>query len=50
MKQWLRVREHYQQETTDFSLSSFHDKALRTGAVPLEELAYLVANRRPMTD
>lgn len=50
MKQWLRVREHYQQETTDFSLSSFHDKALRTGAVPLEELAYLVANRRPMSD
>jgi uncharacterized protein (DUF885 family) len=50
MKQWLRVREHYQQETQDFSLSSFHDKALRTGALPMEELGYLVADRRRMSD
>jgi uncharacterized protein (DUF885 family) len=50
MQQWFRVRNHYQQETTDFSLSSFHDKALRMAPVPLNELGYLVANRRAMTD
>ena len=49
-KEWLRVREHYQTETTDFSLTSFHDKALREGPVPLPfELAYLTTNR-PMAD
>ncbi len=50
MQQWLQVRNHYQQETTDFSLSSFHDKALRIGPMPLHELGYLVANRRAMSD
>jgi uncharacterized protein (DUF885 family) len=50
MQQWFRVRNHYQQETTDFSLSSFHDKALRVGPMPLHELGYLVANRRAMSD
>ena len=50
MKQWFRVRNHYQQETQDFSLSSFHDKALRIGPVPMEELGYLAADRRPMRD
>ena len=46
-KQWVRVREHYQAETTDFSLTSFHDKALREGPMPLPELGYLTA-QRPM--
>ena len=45
-KEWLRVREHYQTETTDFKLTSFHDKALREGPVPVPaELAYLTAQR-----
>ena len=48
-KQWVRVREHYQAETTDFSLTSFHDKALREGPMPLPELGYLVT-QRPMPD
>ena len=46
-KQWVRVREHYQAETTDFSLTSFHDKALREGPMPLPELGYVVS-QRPM--
>ena len=49
-KDWLKVREHYQTETTDFSLSTFHDKMLRAGPAPLRELGYLVGNRRPMAN
>ena len=49
-KDWLKVRDHYQKETTDFSLSSFHDKTLRSGPVPLRDLGYLVADRRPMAE
>ena len=49
-KDWLKVRDHYQKETTDFSLSSFHDKTLRSGPAPLRELAYLVAGYRPMAN
>lgn len=44
-KEWRRVREHYQNETTDFSLTSFHDKALRAGPMPLPELGYITAER-----
>ena len=47
-KDWLKVRDHYQKETTDFSLSSFHDKMLRSGPAPLRELGYLMAGHRPM--
>ena len=42
-QEWQRVRNHYQNETTDFSPTSFHDKALRNGAVPLPELAYITS-------
>ena len=49
-KDWLKVRDHYQEETTDFSLSSFHDKMLRAGPAPLRELGYLVSGQRPMAD
>ena len=37
-KDWLKVRDHYQNETTDFSLSSFHDKMLRSGPAPLRRI------------
>ena len=48
-KGWSKVRDHYQTETTDFSLSSFHDKALRAGPLPVKELGYIVA-QRPMPE
>ena len=48
-KGWSKVRDHYQTETQDFILSSFHDKALRAGPLPVKELGYIVA-QRPMTD
>ena len=40
-REWLRVRGLYQIETTDMSLTSFHNKALRGGATGMDELAYL---------
>jgi hypothetical protein len=40
-KQWQRVREKYQEATTDFSLQSFHGKALRAGTMPGDELVYI---------
>jgi uncharacterized protein (DUF885 family) len=40
-QEWIRVRDHYQNETTDFSPTSFHDKALRNGAAPLPEIGYI---------
>lgn len=46
-KEWLRVREHYQNETQDFSLRSFHEKALRAGPMPFPDLGYVTA-QRPM--
>ena len=49
-KDWLKVRNHYQTETNDFSLSSFHDKTLRAGPAPLRDLGYLIANLRAMAD
>ena len=42
-QEWLRVREHYQNTTQDFSPTSFHDKALRNGAAPLPEIGYITA-------
>ena len=39
-KEWHRVREFYQEQTTDFSLTSFHTKALSAGPMPAKELAY----------
>ncbi|MEZ5396310.1 MAG: DUF885 family protein [Bryobacterales bacterium] len=40
-KQWNTVREKYTEATTDFSLQSFHGKALRAGAMPGDELVYI---------
>lgn len=39
--EWVRVRQEYQTQTNDFSLGSFHTKALSAGPVPAEELLYL---------
>jgi uncharacterized protein (DUF885 family) len=47
---WMRVREHYQAETQDFSLSSFHGKCLRAGPLPMKEMGYLVSDNIPMSD
>jgi uncharacterized protein (DUF885 family) len=44
-KEWLRVRDHYQNETQDFSLRSFHEKALRAGPMPFPDLGYVTAER-----
>ena len=46
-REWLRVRDHYQNETQDFSLRSFHEKALRAGPMPFPDLGYVTA-QRPM--
>ncbi len=46
-KEWLRVRDHYQNETQDFSLTSFHEKALRAGPMPFPDLGYVTA-KTPM--
>lgn len=40
-KEWLKIRQEYQDETTDFSLTSFHGKALRVGPLPAHEVAYI---------
>ena len=42
-KGWQKLRAHYQETTQDFSLTSFHGKALRVGAMPLEEFSYAVS-------
>ncbi len=42
-KGWQRLRAHYQETTQDFSLTSFHGKALRMGSMPLEEFSYAVS-------
>ncbi|MBI1354418.1 MAG: DUF885 family protein [Acidobacteria bacterium] len=44
-KQWQQVKEGYQEATTDFSLQSFHDKALTSGPMPPAELIYSTVNR-----
>lgn len=43
-KQWIRVRNRYQEVTTDFSLGSFHAKALSAGPLPPYELVYLTTD------
>ncbi len=48
-QEWRRVRDHYQNETTDFIPTSFHDKALRNGAAPLPEIAY-ITSQIPLAD
>jgi uncharacterized protein (DUF885 family) len=45
-KEWLRVRDHFQTETQDFSLRSFHEKALRAGPMPFSDLGYITAEVR----
>ena len=40
---WQQLRAHYQETTQDFSLTSFHGKALRIGAMPLIEFSYAVS-------
>lgn len=42
-KGWQRLRAHYQETTQDFSLTSFHGKALRTGSMPLVEFSYVLS-------
>ena len=46
---WTKVRDNYQTEPQDFSLSSFHNKALRAGPLPVKELGYIVSEK-PMED
>lgn len=43
---WQQLRAHYQETTQDFSLTSFHGKALRTGAMPMIEFSYAVSEAR----
>jgi|GEM_PF-2265773 len=45
-KQWLEVKDAYQDETTDFSLQSFHGKALTSGPMPPAELIYSAVNKQ----
>lgn len=45
-KQWLEVKEAYQEETTDFSLQSFHGKALTSGPMPTAELVYSAVGKQ----
>ncbi len=40
---WQQLRAHYQETTQDFSLTSFHGKALQTGSMPLVEFSYAVS-------
>ena len=40
---WQQLRAHYQETTQDFSLTSFHGKALRMGSMPLVEFSYAVS-------
>lgn len=41
-KGWLQVREHYQAAHAGFSLKTFHESALKEGAVPLPVLDRLL--------
>ena len=45
-KQWLEVKDAYQDETTDFSLQSFHTKALTSGPMPPAELIYSAVGKQ----
>lgn len=42
---WLKVRNHYQTIKQDYSLSSFHGKALIAGPMPFPALGYLLAEQ-----
>ncbi len=45
-RDWIRVREAYQRQAgAEFSLSGFHEKALKAGAVPLPVLARLLTGK-----
>ena len=43
---WQQLRAHYQETTQDFSLASFHGKALRTGSMPLVEFSYALSEAK----
>lgn len=43
---WQKLRAHYQETTQDFSLASFHGKALQTGSMPLVEFSYAVTDAK----
>lgn len=43
---WQQLRAHYQETTQDFSLTSFHGKALRTGSMPLVEFSYALSEAK----
>ncbi len=43
---WQKLRAHYQETTQDFSLASFHGKALQTGSMPLVEFSYAVTEAK----
>lgn len=43
---WQQLRAHYQETTQDFSLTSFHGKALRTGSMPLVQFSYAVSEAK----
>ncbi len=45
-KNWQLLRAHYQETTQDFSLTSFHGKALRAGSMPLVEFSYAVSEAK----
>ena len=47
---WQQLRAHYQETTQDFSLTSFHGKALRTGSMPLVEFSYAVSEAQGRLD
>lgn len=42
-RNWQQLKAHYQEATQDFSLTSFHGKALRTGSMPVEQFSYAVS-------
>ncbi len=43
---WQQLRAHYQETTQDFSLTSFHGKALEVGSMPLVEFSYRVSEAK----
>ncbi len=45
-KNWQMLRAHYQETTQDFSLTSFHGKALRAGSMPPVEFSYAVSEAK----
>ena len=45
-KNWQLLRAHYQETTQDFSLTSFHGKALTVGSMPLVEFSYAVSEAK----